>query len=189
MKDLNEVETESLRWQQSGRTESELLADGEQRGEGKKSELRNGAKSGAIAGLVSGAIIGTAEYFVVSFYKVVIEASLQSTLPSNSPFTADQLVTILQISIPLLSIMAGTFGGVILGMVFAKTYRRFLTSRSVPFRGLLVGVLLFLLDIALNSTNIFAYGTEYAGANVAVLLFPNLVFGYLMGALLARWTP
>jgi hypothetical protein len=67
----------------------------------------NGAKAGLIAGIAYGAIIGVVSYFTLLSIKSTVITSIAKSLPSNTPFTPDQLFNIALIVAPIFVVIAG----------------------------------------------------------------------------------
>ena len=150
-----------------------------------------GAKAGLVAGLIQGIIVGILSYFIALQFKSVIVAamtkSLQNsgtTVPINVNSLADAAIAI----IPVFVIIGGLIGGLILGLIFAAVEGRYFKSQSIIVRGLVFGMILFLIDLVLNIGS-FAYGSGYAGLSLVGSLLGSLLFGYLLGFFFQRFGP
>jgi CBS domain containing-hemolysin-like protein len=138
-----------------------------------------GAKAGAIAGVVTGIIEAIGTFALFSLTTDAIKTALQSTtLPAG--VTIDQLVTLTQY-IAVISVFIGSIiGGAILGIIFAAVYNKYMTSKSLPMRGIVFGIILWLIGIVLNIGS-FSYGTTYVAVSIIVGLVSSLIYGYLLG--------
>lgn len=87
---------------------------------------------------------------------------------------------------PIIAIIGGVIGGIILGLIFAAAHNKYMRNQSLPKRGLVFGIILFLIDLALNSGS--SYGTSYFAVSFGVSLVSSLIFGYLLGYFFMRFT-
>lgn len=137
-----------------------------------------GAKAGAIAGVVTGIIeaIGTIALF--SFTANDIRTAFQrTTLPAG--ITIDQAVTAAMYLAAVLTFIGSIIGGLILGVIFAAVANKYMTSKSFEMRGLVFGIILWIIGILgiINSS----YGSTYIAASIVIGLVSSLVYGYLLG--------
>jgi hypothetical protein len=149
-----------------------------------------GAKAGLIAGLIQGIIAGIVAYvlvqeFISSIESIIQQSTAGSTLTSSEVALAASLVGTFALAG---AIIGGLIGGIILGLIFAAVQDKYMKKQSLPMRGLVFGIVLFLIDLALSSGS-FAYGTTYVAASLGVDLVTALLFGYLLGYFYQRFSP
>ena len=138
-----------------------------------------GAKAGAIAGVVTGIIeaIGTIALF--SFTANDIKTALQgTTLPAG--ITIDQALTAAMYLAAVVTFIASIIVGLILGVIFAAVANKYMTGKSFEMRGLVFGIILWIIGILGNIGN-FGYGTTYIAVSVLIGLIASLIYGYLLG--------
>jgi hypothetical protein len=70
--------------------------------------------------------------------------------------------------------------GLALGLVFAAVAERFLPARTYRAKGVAYGLILGIIELALNVGSLAAWGTDLA-VNLAVGLTSSLAFGYILG--------
>src|SRR5713101_5811554 len=124
-----------------------------------------GAKAGAIAGVVTGIIeaIGTIALF--SFTANDIKTALQgTTLPAG--ITIDQAVTAAMYLAAAVTFIASIIVGLILGVIFAAVANKYMTSKSFEMRGLVFGIILWIIGILGNINN--SYGSTYIAASIVI---------------------
>lgn len=150
-------------------------------------DYKRGAKAGLIAGLVWGLIVAALLAGLLTAFKADVLAGI-SQLPSN-PMTPDQLYAITLYFGVGTSIGLGILGGLILGMIFAVVYNAYLKSYSIRLRGLVFGIVLFLIDLGLNGGGGTASGMDFFVISIAGYLVASLVYGYLLGYFFERFVP
>jgi hypothetical protein len=150
-------------------------------------DFGRGAKAGAFAGIVLGIILAIGYYVLFTIISDTIKAAIQgTTLPAG--LTVDLIF-----AAALLAIVIGTFLGsivlgVILGLVFAAVESKYMTSKSLAMRGLVFGIIIWLLGLLFNIGNLY-YGTAYVVASVLLGLVGSLIYGYLLGTFYQRFGP
>jgi hypothetical protein len=138
-----------------------------------------GAKAGAIAGVVTGIIRAIGAIALFSFTANDIKTALQgTTLPAG--ITIDQAVTAAMYLEVVAAFIGSIIGGVILGVIFAAVANKYMTSKSFEMRGIVFGIVLWIIGI-LGSIGNFGYGTTYIAASVLIGLVASLIYGYLLG--------
>ena len=148
----------------------------------------NGAKAGLIAGIAYGAIIGVVSYFTLLSIKSTVITSIAKSLPSNTPFTPDQLFNIALIVTPIFVVIAGLVGGLILGAIYGKLLER-IPGGTTMIKGIIFGVALWVLVSVLGGLgDLSSYGLEYYLANLGAGLLGALVFGVLLGYFYGRFS-
>ena len=147
----------------------------------------NGAKAGLVAGIAYGAVLAVTSYFALISMKSAVIADLTSSLPSNSPFTPDQLFNIALYLAPVVVVIAGIIGGLILGAIYGKLIER-IPGGSPIIKGIIFGaVLWFLVSVLGGIGDLGQYGVEYYVANVGAGLVGALIFGVLLGYFYGRF--
>jgi uncharacterized protein DUF6789 len=147
----------------------------------------NGVKAGVVAGVVYGIVLGILSYFTVTSDKSIIIASLTKNLPANSPFTPEQLYGIVVLITPAVAAIGGIIGGVIIGAIYGRVFER-IPGGSSTVRGILVGIVLWLLLSVLGGIGNLQYGAETYLAQIGVGLVSALLFGFLLGYLYGRFS-
>ena len=144
-------------------------------------------KAGIVAGLVYGLILGVVSYFTFESEKSLIISSITSSLPANSPFTADQLYGIARLLAPVVAAVLITIGGIVVGAVYGWLFER-IPGATPTVKGILVGVILWLLLSVLGGTGNLQYGVLVYLSGVGEALVGALLFGYLLGYFYGRFT-
>ena len=147
----------------------------------------NGVKGGVVAGVVYGIVLGILSYFIVTSDKSLIISSLTKNLPANSPFTPDQLYGIVVLITPAVAAIGGIIGGIIVGAIYGSVFER-IPGGSSTVRGLLVGIVLWLLLSVLGGLGNLQYGVETYLAQIGVGLVSALLFGFLLGYFYGRFS-
>lgn len=146
-----------------------------------------GASSGAIAGVVLGVILAILYFVLFTILTSSIKSAIQATtLPSG--VTVDQVfalaLTFLLVGVVVGSIILGVF----LGIIFAAVHVMYMKGKSLAMRGLVFGIVIWLIGLAFNISN-FYYGTAYVASSVVIGLVASLIYGYLLGTLYGRGMP
>ena len=150
-------------------------------------EYGRGAKAGLIAGLIWGIIVGALLATLLTLFKSDVLAGI-SQIPNN-PMSPEELYTItLEFGVGA-SISLGIIGGLILGAIFAAVYNAYLRNSSIRLRGLVFGVVLWLIDLGLNGGGGLASGDEYFAISLIGYLVASLIYGYLLGYFFERFAP
>lgn len=147
----------------------------------------DGAKSGLVAGIPYGAILAVASYFTTIALKQAIIQALTNDLPSNSPFTPQQLYSITLLIDPVVVIVGGIIGGLILGAIYGWAFPRLPGGRPI-LKGVIFGVILWVLLSVLAGLGNIQYGIGYYFAQVGVGLVASLLFGWLLGYFYGRFS-
>lgn len=147
----------------------------------------NGAKAGLIAGIAYGIVLGITSYFTLVSEKSTVIADITSSLPSNTSFTPEQLYNIALIAAPVVVIIVGVIGGLILGAIYGKLVER-IPGGSTVIKGVMFGVVLwFLGSVLLDVRDLSEYGVVYYLTDVATGLVGALIFGVLLGYFYGRF--
>src|SRR5437899_8856922 len=138
-----------------------------------------GAKAGAIAGVVLGVIEAIGYVALFSFIMDSIRTAVQgTTLPAG--LTVDQVISATLYALVIFTFVGSIILGAILGVIFAAVHNKYMTSKSLPMRGIVFGIILWLIGIGFNIGN-FSYGTTYVAVSVILGLVASLIYGYLLG--------
>jgi hypothetical protein len=150
-------------------------------------EYSRGIKAGLIAGIVWGAIVAIVLATLLTVYKSDVLSSISTTPQVN--MTTDQLYTITLEFGSGAAVGTGIIGGIILGAIFAAVYRLYMKGSSIATRGLVFGIVLFLIDLVINFNGGEGSGMDYFTILILGYLGASLVFGYLLGYLFERFKP
>ena len=119
----------------------------------------NGAKSGIISGIVYGLLLAIVTYFTLLSIKGTAIAAITKALPTDSPFTADQLYSIALLLSPAISLIIGVLGGLVLGAIYGSLFEK-IPGRKPVVRGLIFGLVLWLLSSILGGLNDLGTGSD-----------------------------
>jgi MFS family permease len=150
-----------------------------------------GAKAGLIAGIIQGIFSGIISYLLAKAYIGTIESVIQSSLPAGSNLDVAALANFAITFILIGAIIGGLIGGLILGLIFAAVQDKYMKGQSLPIRGAVFGLILFLIDLArlaLSSAS-FKYGATYVSISLVASLATTLIFGYLLGFFFLKFSP
>lgn len=151
-------------------------------------QFGRGAKAGVLAGLISGVISGVFLYLELQVYKSQIITTIQNALPAGSNLDASALANFAILFVPVVMIFGGLIGGLILGLIFAAVQDKYMKRQSLPIRGLIFGLILFVIDIALNLGSV-NYGPGALASGLVFSLIGSLIFGYLLGLFFQKFGP
>ena len=154
-------------------------------------EYGRGAKAGIIAGVVWGVISGVISYALLQTYKSTVLPIIEKTIPNNStiPLTAEQIFNIAVYGALFSAIIVGVIGGVILGLIFAAVKDAFLKKSSLIVRGVVFGIVLWLINMGVSLGSASTYGSGYFALTAGGSLIASLIFGYLLGFFFDRFSP
>jgi len=147
----------------------------------------DGAKSGLVAGIPYGIILAIASYFTTVALKSTIIQALTKDLPSNSPFTPEQLYSITLLIDPIIVTVAGIVGGLILGAIYGWVFPRLPGGRALV-KGLIFGIILWVIVSVLAGLGNLQYSPGFYIAQVGVGLAASVIFGWLLGYFYARFS-
>jgi F0F1-type ATP synthase assembly protein I len=169
-------------------------------------EFRSGTKAGSLAGLVQGAMTGITAVLIWAepALRESIRANAQNALPGYTPDQINNMVNWELVSIFVVSpwsLIEGVILGAIMGLIFGGVRHRFMKRYSLPIRGLLFGLPIFLLQTAYSmgmvrtllmpstptATVLDMIGPANFAVTLAVSLASSLLFGYLLGFLFAKF--
>lgn len=147
-----------------------------------------GAKAGLLAGLISGVISGVFLYLELQSFKGQIITTIHNALPAGSTLDASALANFAILLVPVIMIFGGLIGGLILGLIFAAVEDKYMKKQSLPMRGLIFGLILFVIDVALNLGSV-NYGSGALVSGLGISLVGALIFGYLLGLFFQKFGP
>ena len=147
-----------------------------------------GAKAGVVSGVVYGAMSAITTYITVLSIKEEIISAIREGLPLDSPFTAEQLFESALIILPIFVILLGLVVGIILGLIYGWGYEKIPGGNSI-YKGLVVGVIFWVIFFVLLGLGSLQYGTTYAVVSLAWNLVVSLIFGALLGVFYDKFTP
>jgi uncharacterized protein DUF6789 len=147
----------------------------------------NGAKAGVVAGIAYGIILAIVSYFTLISIKSSVISAISRSLPSNTPFTPEELFGIALLLTPVIVVIVGVIGGVILGAIYGKLIER-IPGGSPVIKGIIFGAILWVLVSVLGGLgNLSQYGVEYYLVQIGAGLAGALLFGVLLGYFYGRF--
>ena len=144
-----------------------------------------GAVSGVIAGSAYGVVFAVIGYFTLASMKAIIISELTNNAPSNSTLTPDQLFNSALLIGPVLAVVVGAGGGVVLGAIYGWIFEK-IPGRGPISKGLVFGVIYWSLFSLVGGLGNLQYGIGYYGAETATGLVTALLFGWLLGHFYGR---
>jgi hypothetical protein len=146
-----------------------------------------GVKAGVIAGVVYGIALAVLSYITVISQKNTIITDISNKLPADSPFTAQELYSIVVFSAPLIAAVGGVVGGVIVGALYGRFFEKLPGGRPIV-KGIVVAIFLwFVIGVLLGLGNL-QYGVVTYLSGVGLDLLGALLFGYLLGYFYGRFS-
>lgn len=149
-------------------------------------EYGRGAKAGAISGVVLGVITAVAYYVQFIIMDSSIRSAIRQNVAAGSALTADQVFSIVLATIVVGSFVGSIVLGVIFGIIFAAVHDKYMTSKSVAMRGIVIGLPLWLVGISFD-VGYFYFGAVYMAASIVIGLIASLIYGYLLGHFFERF--
>ncbi len=148
----------------------------------------NGAKAGLVAGIVYGVILAIVSYFTLVADKSTIIADITKSMPaSETTFTPDQIYSIALVAAPIVVVVLGVLGGLVLGAIYGKVFERVPGMTSLV-KGIIFGVVLWLLISVLGDLGDYGtYGALYYLSEVGTGLVGALIFGAVLGYFYSRF--
>lgn len=147
-----------------------------------------GAKAGVVSGVVYGAISAVSTYVTMTMMKEQIMLIMEEALPPDLPITAEQLYNMTVLLGAIMVVILGVVVGVILGAVYGWAYEKIPGRKSI-YKGLIFGVILWIIFNVLLGLGNLQYGTIYFISNLAWGLVVSLIFGALLGVFYNKFTP
>jgi hypothetical protein len=139
------------------------------------------ARAGIAAGIISGSISAIGDFLLADNYDVIGRTFAGTPLEATSGIGNLAATTIYVLAVDVF--LAGVIGGAILGLVFARVHDRYLRSRSLRTRGIIFGIILWIL-LSLTS-----FGSEFGLLYDTISVLIGLVAYLAYGILLARFFP
>jgi len=139
------------------------------------------ARAGIAAGIVSGSISAIGDFLLADNYDVIGRIFAGTPFEPTSGIGNLAATTIYVLAVDVF--LAGVIGGAILGLVFERVHDRYLRSRSLRTRGIIFGMILW---IVLSLTS---FGSEFGLLYDTISVLIGLVAYLAYGILLARFFP
>jgi uncharacterized protein DUF6789 len=139
------------------------------------------ARAGVAAGIISGSISAVGDFLLADNYDI-IGRTFQGTI--FAPASAVESLAATAVYVLAVDVfLSGVIGGALLGLVFARVHDRYLKGRSLRVRGIVFGLILWLL---LSATS---FGSEFGLLYDTLSAVIGLVAYLSYGILLARFYP
>jgi hypothetical protein len=139
------------------------------------------ARAGIAAGIVSGSIAAVGDFVLTDNYDVIGRTFAGTPFAPNSTVGSLAANTIYVLAVDVF--LSGVIGGAILGLIFSRVHDRYLRSRSLRIRGIVFGIILWVL-LSLTS-----YGSEFGLLYDTISVLIGLIAYLAYGILLARFFP
>jgi len=139
------------------------------------------ARAGVAAGIISGSIAALGDFVLTDNYDVIGRTFAGTPFAPNSAVGSLAATTIYVLVVDVF--LSGVIGGAILGLIFSRVHGRYLGSRSLRTRGIVFGMILWIL-LSLTS-----FGSEFGLLYDTISLLIGLVAYLAYGILLARFFP
>ena len=139
------------------------------------------ARAGIAAGIISGSISAIGDFLLADNYDVIGRTFAGTPFEPTSGIGNLAATTIYVVAVDVF--LTGVIGGAILGLVFARVHDKYLTNRSLRIRGIVFGLILWVL-LSLTS-----FGSEFGLLYDTISVLIGLVAYLAYGILLARFYP
>jgi hypothetical protein len=139
------------------------------------------ARAGIAAGIISGSIAALGDFVLTDNYDVIGRTFAGTPFAPNSAVGSLAATTIYVLVVDVF--LSGVIGGAILGLIFSRVHDRYLGSRSLRTRGIVFGMILWIL-LGLTS-----FGSEFGLLYDTISVLIGLVAYLAYGILLARFFP
>ena len=139
------------------------------------------ARAGIAAGIISGSIAALGDFVLTDNYDVIGRTFAGTPFAPNSTVESLAATTIYVLAVDVF--LSGVIGGAILGLIFSRVHDRYLGSRSLRTRGIVFGLILWIL-LSLTS-----FGSEFGLLYDTISVLIGLVAYLPYGILLARFFP
>jgi hypothetical protein len=139
------------------------------------------ARAGIAAGVISGSISAVGDFLLADNYDVIGRTFQGTVLAPTSAIGSLAATTIYVLAVDVF--LTGVIGGAILGLIFSRVHDRYLRSRSLRTRGIVFGMILWIL-LSLSS-----FGSEFGPLYDTISVIIGLVAYLTYGILLARFLP
>lgn len=145
-------------------------------------DLKASLESGFLSGIFYGLLSASITYMFFTLYKEAIISEINATLPQNSTMSAVQLYNTVLFLGPVMNMVLGLFGGLVMGVVFGAFYDK-IPLQSYMIKGVLISLIVWLITNVSKITYLFS-GDYYVISGLAVAL----VSGGLLGILYKRFS-
>ena len=139
------------------------------------------ARAGIAAGVISGGIAAIGNLVLAENYDVIGTTFEGTPFAPTSAIESLAAATIYVLAVDVF--LSGVIGGAILGLIFARVHDRYLRSSSLRTRGIIFGLILWIL-LSLSS-----FGSEFGLLYDTISVIIGLVAYLAYGILLARFFP
>ncbi len=139
------------------------------------------ARAGIAAGMISGSIAAFGNFLLAQNYDIIGTTFEGTPLAPTSAIESLAATTIYVLAVDVF--LSGVIGGAILGLVFARVHDRYMKGRSLRTRGIIFGLILWIL-LSLSS-----FGSEFGLLYDTISVIIGLVAYLTYGILLARFFP
>jgi hypothetical protein len=139
------------------------------------------ARAGIAAGIISGSISAIGDFLLADNYDIIGRTFAGTPFEPTSAVGKLAATTIYVLAVDVF--LAGVIGGAVLGLIFAKVHDRYLGGRSLRTRGIIFGMILWML-LSLTS-----FGSEFGLLYDIISVLIGLVAYLAYGILLARFFP
>jgi len=139
------------------------------------------ARAGVVAGIIAGSISALGDFLLVQNYDVIGRTFEGTTFAPTSAIGSLEAAAIYVLAVDVF--LTGVVGGAVLGLIFSKVHDRYLRNRSLRTRGIVFGIILWIL-LSLNG-----FGSEFGLLYDSISVLIGLVAYLSYGILLARFFP
>ena len=139
------------------------------------------ARAGVVAGIIAGSISALGDFLLVQNYDVIGRTFEGTIFAPTSATGSLEAAAIYVLAVDVF--LTGVVGGAVLGLIFSKVHDRYLRNRSLQTRGIVFGIILWVL-LSLNG-----FGSEFGLLYDSISVLIGLVAYLSYGILLARFFP
>jgi len=139
------------------------------------------ARAGVVAGIIAGSMSALGDFLLVQNYDVIGRTFEGTILAPTSATGSLEAAAIYVLAVDVF--LTGVVGGAVLGLIFSKVHDRYLRIRSLQTRGIVFGIILWIL-LSLNG-----FGSEFGLLYDSISVLIGLVAYLSYGILLARFFP
>src|SRR6059036_2766676 len=139
------------------------------------------ARAGVVAGIIAGSISALGDFLLVQNYDVIGRTFEGTILAPTSAIGSLEAASIYVLAVDVF--LTGVVGGAVLGLIFSKVHDRYLRNRSLQTRGIVFGIILWIL-LSLNG-----FGSQFGLLYDSISVLIGLVAYLSYGILLARFFP
>ncbi len=139
------------------------------------------ARAGIAAGIISGSIAAVGNFLLAENYYVIGRTFEGTPFAPTTPIGTLAAATVYILAVDVF--LSGVIGGALLGLIFARVHDRYLRGRSLRVRGIVFGLILWIL-LSLTS-----FGSEFGVLYDTISVIIGLVAYLAYGILLARFFP